>query len=158
MNQNKNNQIKLGKFVNTHGIKGEIRLLSKFDYTEELQPGKVVSIKDKEFVITNNRKHKNFTLLTFEGIDNINDIEFLKGNDIYGEGNSKELSVPEYVGYKVNIGDSEVGEVIDYFKQGTTWSLIVKLNEDKKTNIPFVDEFIDSIEENIIYLKDDRLI
>ena len=155
----KNKLVKLGKFVNTHGIKGEIRLLSDFDYDEELQPGKVVTITDKEFVIKSTRPHKNFLLITFEGIDNINDIEFLKGNDVYGEKISEETSIPEFIGNEVYLKDKYVGKVINYFEQGSIWSLVVKLEDGRETNIPMViEEFIEKIEDNKIYLKDRGLI
>jgi 16S rRNA processing protein RimM len=119
MQRQKNKVIKLGKFVNTHGIKGEIRFFSKFDYHEELQPEKKVFINDEEFIISSSRKHKKFILLTFEGITNINQIEYLKGNDIFGEKISKQESIPEYLGYKVILNNEVVAEVIDYFKQGS---------------------------------------
>jgi 16S rRNA processing protein RimM len=116
----RNNLIKLGKYVNTHGIKGEIRILSKFPHDEELQPGNKVLIKDQEFTINGFRKHKNFTLITFEGINNINDIEYLKGQFVYGESQSEEPYIPEYIGFEIVLNDEVVGEVTDYFLQGST--------------------------------------
>ena len=155
----RNKQLKLGKFVNTHGIKGEIRLLSDFYHEEELQPGKEIVIKDKTFTIKSTRPHKSFLLLALEGITNINDIEYLKGNDVYGDKISEDTSIPEFIDYEVILNDEVVGKVIDYFQQGSIWSLIVELNDGKQTNIPFVEEeFIKEIKENKIYLLDKGLI
>jgi len=67
---------RVGKIVNTHGIKGEVRVVSITDFPEErFRPGSVLVIKGidglKEFTVESSRKHKNFTLLKFKGIDNI---------------------------------------------------------------------------------------
>ena len=43
--------IKIGKIVNTHGIKGEVRLLSKFPYKDK------VFVKD--MIIYIDKKYKN---------------------------------------------------------------------------------------------------
>ena len=43
--------IKIGKYVNTHGIKGEIRILSNFSRKDLVfMPNKKIYIKDKEFI------------------------------------------------------------------------------------------------------------
>jgi 16S rRNA processing protein RimM len=119
MEKKANNLTAIGKFVNTHGIKGEIRLLSKYEYENEIEIGKKVIIKDKTFIINSKRKHKNFTLLTFEGISNINDIEYLKGNEIYTEISASKEHIPEYINSIIYLNKKEVGKVIDYFQQGS---------------------------------------
>ena len=51
--------IKIGKYVNTHGIKGEIRILSNFSRKDLVfMPNKKIYIKDKEFIIDKYRHHK----------------------------------------------------------------------------------------------------
>lgn len=145
--------INIGKFVNTHGIKGEIRLLSKYDYEAELQTGKTVVIKDREFKIRSTRKHKNFTLIFFEGINSINDIEHLKGNDIFAEKASEEISMPEYIGYEVYEGEEFIGEVIDFIMQGSTYSLVVRKENGGTNYLPMVEQFIEEINEEVIYIK-----
>ena len=44
--------IRIGKYVNTHGIKGEIRILSDFSRKDLIfKKGFKIYIKDNEFVI-----------------------------------------------------------------------------------------------------------
>ena len=47
--------IKIGKIVNTHGIKGELRLLSKFPYKDKVFINNItiyIDKKDKEIINT----------------------------------------------------------------------------------------------------------
>ena len=72
--------LNVGKIVNTQGIKGEVRVISKTDFPEErYQKGLCYYyFKRKapiELVVKSHRKHKNFDILSFEGHPNINDVE-----------------------------------------------------------------------------------
>ena len=68
MNQNVNNLLWIGTIVNTHGIKGELRILSDIDNIKErFAIGKNIFTKDSDdnitsFTITSMRLHKNFVL------------------------------------------------------------------------------------------------
>ena len=65
----------IGKIVNTHGIKGELRLLSKFSYKERVfVKGMTIYIgrnKEKEEIVSY-RHHKCFEMITLKGYSNIN--------------------------------------------------------------------------------------
>ena len=72
----------VGRIVNTHGIKGELRIKSDFDYNEKVfKPG--ITLYIGKFytpeVITSFRHHKEFEMVTFKGYDNINQVlKYLK--------------------------------------------------------------------------------
>ncbi len=150
MNQKENNLLWIGTLVNTHGVKGEVRIMSDSDQPEiTFAVGNELKYFNKEqegkLIIKSMRPHKQFILLTFEGINNINDIEWLKGTKMYCD--RPELEDGEYylkdlVGKSViDQNNNTIGEVIDIIDQGPYENLIVKLSENKKTNIPMVDEF-----------------
>ena len=41
------NYYEVGKIVNTHGIKGELKIISKTDFPEDrFKPGKILNIRD----------------------------------------------------------------------------------------------------------------
>lgn len=150
MNQKENNLLWLGTLVNTHGVKGEVRILTNSSTPEEtFAKGNVIKYKteDKigELTIKSMRPHKQFILLTFEGIDNINDIEWLKGSKIYcdrNELNDGEYYVHDLIGKSIYDQDDKlIGEIINIVEQGPYDNIIVKLKNEKKTNIPMVDEF-----------------
>ncbi len=63
---------KVGKIVNTQGLKGEVRVISTTDFAEDrYQKGVELALfRDGEFekllTVKSHRRHKNFDLLTFE--------------------------------------------------------------------------------------------
>lgn len=120
------NRVILGKYVNTHGIKGEIRIKSNFKYKERVfQIGNEIII-DKPYRITGYRIHKDYDMVTLEGINSINDIINLKGSLVYIE-RDKYLDDIEYtdddlIGMKVFCNNELIGNVSD----------IRYLNMDKK--------------------------
>ena len=67
----------IGKIVNTHGIKGELRLLSNFKYKNKvfLENRKIyIGDEKKEEMIKGYRHHKIFEMITLYGYDNINEV------------------------------------------------------------------------------------
>lgn len=74
------NYLEVGKIVNTHGIRGEVRVQSATDSPEErYAKGSelFVELSNNEYVpvvVNSHRVHKTFDLLTFEGYPNMNDV------------------------------------------------------------------------------------
>ena len=78
------NKVILGKYVNTHGIKGEIRIKSSFPYKDKVfKINNEIIINDANYVIKSYRVHKGFDMVTLEGISSINDIPFPKNTKVY---------------------------------------------------------------------------
>lgn len=78
------NYYEVGKIVNTHGIKGELKIISKTDFPEDrFKPGNILYIRDNgkinSYEIKSHRTHKQFEMITFKGLENINLVENLKG-------------------------------------------------------------------------------
>ena len=91
------NKIILGKYVNTHGIKGEIRIKSNFKYKERVfQIGNEIIINDIKYFISSYRKHKNYDMVTLKGIDDINKIPFNKNTLVYID-KEKYLNESDYL-------------------------------------------------------------
>ena len=73
--------LNVGKIVNTHGIRGEVRVISQTDFAlERYQPGKMLMLFRENqapltLTIDTYRRHKNFDLLSFEGYPSINQVE-----------------------------------------------------------------------------------
>ena len=166
MNQKeKNNLLWIGTIVNTHGIKGEIRILSDTkDPDNRFKKGNEIHYFDNNenietLVINSMRLHKKFILVTFVGYNNINDIEFIKGSKIYslkGQLNDDDFYFNETIGKDVfDQNNKLIGKVESIMNQGPYDSLIIKLNNGKSTNIPIVDEFEVKFdkEKNIVNIK-----
>ena len=97
--------LKIGKFVNTHGIKGEIRIKSDFSRKDLIfKKGNYIYINNKKFLIKSYRVHKNYDMLTFDGINNINEILPFKGNLVYIDPNDiHEFIIEDLIKYNIKI-------------------------------------------------------
>ncbi len=148
--------VEIGKIVNTHGIKGEVKVMSESDFTDErFQPGQHVTVKhskeEQTFVIASHRMHKNFHLLTFEGVQNINEIEHLKGSKIFQdqENDAIELDENEYyysdiIGCTVFVEKDAIGEVTEIFETGANDVWVV--NGEKEYLIPYIEDVVKDID------------
>ena len=151
--------IYIGKIVNTHGLKGEIRILSDFEYKDKVfvKGMKFYLGRKKEEVIVNSyRHHKNFEMITMEGFDDINQVERLKKLYVYIKKEDLKLGDNEYldsdlVGLDVLIDGNICGKVTDVRISGN--KILVINNNDKEVLVPYVDEFVKEIN-----LKDNYIV
>lgn len=141
----------IGEIVNTHGIKGEVKVISEFKFKEEVfKKGFVFYIgrfKDK-LVLDKYRKHKIYDMLIFEGITNINEVIIYKGEELYI--NREDLKIDGYlnedlIGFSVFEKDSFIGHISDIINNNAHDVLIIN-NEISRFMIPFVDEFVKEID------------
>ncbi len=146
----------IGKVVNTHGIKGEIRIKSNFKYKELVfQKGNHLYINEENLTINTYRVHKNFDMVTFIGITNINDVLKYKGKNVYIDRNEyifPSILNEDLIGLSVYGNGKLLGSLIAIEKNVNQELLIIK-NGDKKIFIPYVKEFIKSITKEKIEIK-----
>lgn len=71
--------IRVGVIINTFGVKGEVKIYPDIDYFDELER---VFIEGKEYKIEKLREQKDIIIAKFEGIDDINQIESLKNEEV----------------------------------------------------------------------------
>ncbi|MBR3229477.1 MAG: 16S rRNA processing protein RimM [Bacilli bacterium] len=142
----------IGDLVNTHGIKGEVKVISNFKYKEEVfKKDNIIYINDKKYIINTYRKHQKYDLLTLTGYENINDVINLKGNKIYINREDYTFSGilnEDLYGKKVYDKEKYIGnlkEIINNKKQ----ELLVIEKENKTYLVPYVDEFVKEINEDI---------
>lgn len=150
--------IYIGKIVNTHALKGEIRIISNFEFKDK------IFIKDnilyvgknyEELKIETYRKHKNYDMVKFYNLDNINDVLKYKGIDVYYDKEKLNLSSNEYldsdiIGLEAFYNNKLIGNIDEIEVNGGKKLLVIKSNL-----IPYDMNFIDSIDRNNkkIYLK-----
>lgn len=145
------NEIYIGEIVGTHGIKGEVRLISEFREKEYafLKGKKVYIGKNRdEFVIRTYRHHKKYDMLTFEGIDDINEVIDMRFEKVYMKRQDIELKVPleeEFVGLDVYFHEEKKGTVTGLLLRNMQDVLII-MNENQKYMIPIVNHFIKKVD------------
>lgn len=144
------NLLKIGRLVNTHGIKGEVRILSDFKFKDEVfKKGNSLIIgkyKDTK-IISSYRSHKDFDMVTFEGIDNINDVLSYKGYDVLIDRDLYTFSGIVYedlIGMSVYSNDTLIGTVEEVMKNHAHPILVI-MKDDVKNLVPFIDEFIEDV-------------
>lgn len=117
----------VGKIVNTHGIRGEVRVKSTTDFNDQrFAPGQILYIVQGkqapvEVKVKSHRQHKGLDLLVFEGLENINLVEQYKQADLkVSKDQQAELDEGDYY-YNQIIGlevvDQEDGTVYGTIKE-----------------------------------------
>lgn len=143
--------INIGKIVTTHGIKGELKIISNFDYkTEAFKIGNKVYLgKDKnEEVIQSYRVHKNYDMVTFNGYDNINQVLKYKNNNVFI--NKEDLKIDgyldsDYIGLVVYVNDKMIGRIRNIIKIPNN-SLFEIEDSEKVFYIPNNSDLIEKID------------
>lgn len=144
------NYLYIGKLVNTHGIKGEVRILSNFRYKDKVfvKGFKFYVGKDKkEYVVETYRKHKNFDMVVFKDNYDINLIEHLKGSFVYINKDELKLDKNKFLSvdlieFDVIINDKTIGVIKDVLDTPANEVLVL----DNNIMIPYVDAFIKEID------------
>ncbi|HHX16908.1 MAG TPA: 16S rRNA processing protein RimM [Mollicutes bacterium] len=136
----------VGKYVNTHGLKGEIKILSNLsDSSAFFKVGNTIYIGDNKipFTIKTYRKHQKYDMITFNEIDSFDEVLSYKGLKIYVNRDDTDVFlIEDIIGYKVYNNDIYIGDITEILK-GVKYDFIVV--GSKRIIIPYIDEFIVSV-------------
>ena len=143
----------IGKVAGTHGIKGEIRILSDFKYKDIVfQKGNHLYIDEDNLTIDTYRVHKNYDMVTFIGINDLNDVLKYKGQDVYIDRSEyvfPDLLNEDLIGAEVYDGEDLVG-VLAAVRKNANQELFVIKNGDKEYLVPNVEDFVKNIDKERI--------
>ena len=149
--------LQVGVITTTHGIRGEVKVFPttddahRFDYLQSvlLDTGKELCEIDIERV----KYFKQYVILKFKDVDNINDIEPYKGKSLYV---TREFAVPlkenEY--YIADLIDMEVylengeyfGTLMDVMETGANDVYVVHIESGKEVLIPAIKDCIKKVD------------
>ena len=79
----KQQYLEAGQIVNTHGIRGEVRILPWTDTPDFLRKFKTLYVDGKAMQVLSASVHKQQVIVRFSGIDDINAAMPLKGKTVY---------------------------------------------------------------------------
>lgn len=150
----------VGKIVNTHGIRGEVRIISQTDFPDErYAPGSVLyageerNADKKELIVEAHRRHKNFDLVKFEGLDSINAVESLKGQSLFvteeqlGELGDNEFYYHEIIGCEVYDENNKLlGKITEILSPGANDVWVVKRKGKKDALLPYIEDVVKSVD------------
>jgi 16S rRNA processing protein RimM len=147
------NYIYIGDIVNTHGIKGEVRILSHFKFKScVFVNGNFLYVGNfkKKLEIKSYRKHKIFDMVSFVGIDDINDVLEYKGEAVYIDRNEIKIDGilnEDLIDMDVYGNGNFLGSVADILNNGV-YDILVIENNEKRSLVPNIPEFIVNVDIN----------
>ncbi|AEG60065.1 ribosome maturation factor RimM [Desulforamulus ruminis] len=148
--------ITVGEIVNTQGIRGEVRVLPTTDYPERFQSTTkiLVLLRDQrlEYTIEKVWPHKQFIIVKFAEIPDLNAAEKMKGALL--QITRKELvALPkdnyyifDLVGLKVYEEGRELGELVQVLKTGANDVYVIKPPEGKDLLLPALKSVVKEID------------
>lgn len=160
----KNKYLECGKIINTHGIKGQVKLESFCDSPQVLAGLKKVYFLERDFYkevkVIGASVFKNFVIMSFDGINDCESAELLKGSIIYADRDDIALDegsffIADLIGLDVidNISGRIYGKITDVINRGASDIYVVSTPAGEKM-IPAVGEFIKKTDLNSgVYVK-----
>lgn len=150
------NYVSIGKITNFFGIKGEAKV--GFSDEKRIKEAKKVYLLDdkskQELNIASVRFHKNFAIIKFKEINDINELLQFKGqrifvlkNEVLGKLEENEFLVNDLIGcFVFNEKGEKLGEVISISNNSSQDLLNIKNGYGKIDMVPFVNEFFPSVD------------
>ena len=148
--------IQVGKIINTHGIKGEVKVHPLTDDKNRFNNLKTVYLGENKVKveIENVKYHKDLVILKFKEFNDINDILSFKEDYIYID-EEERVKLPEnhffiydIVGCQVfNADGGKIGIITDVLQSASNDVYVVKDDlKNKEYMIPAVKEFFINID------------
>ncbi|MGI8315102.1 ribosome maturation factor RimM [Halobacillus mangrovi] len=148
----------VGKIINTHGIKGEVKVQRITDFEERFQPGQLLywvndNKEPKELIVRSHRVHKGFDLLTFEDHPSINEVERYKNGmlmvteDAQEELEEYEFYFHEIIGCTVYLQTGEeIGQVKEILTPGANDVWVVKRTNQSDLLVPYIEPVVKKVD------------
>ncbi len=144
--------LQVGVISSTHGIRGEVKVFPTTDDPMRFKKLKKVLLdtgrERLELEVQSVRFFKQFAIVKFKGIDNINDIERYKGKGLFvpredavplGE---DEYYIADLIGMEVFTEDGHFGVVRDVMETGANEVYIVESDEHGEVLIPAIRQCV----------------
>ncbi len=145
--------LEAGKIINTHALKGEVRIYPYCDSADFLCQVKKLYIDGQSYKVNAARPHKGQALIKFKGINSIEEAEALLGKMVYFSKKDINLDEGQYfiddiLGMTVqDIDTDEVyGKVTDVFTTGA--NDVFEVTGERVLLVPKIDSVVLNIDLN----------
>ena len=146
-------RFQVGVITSTHGIKGEVKVFPTTDNPKRFKKNMEVILDTgkEELLLTveSVKFFKQFVILKFKDIDNINDVEKYKTKSLYvTRANAVRLKKDEYfiadlIGLTVvDESDKVIGTLTDVIETGANDVYVVKMENEKEVLLPAIKQCI----------------
>lgn len=158
------NSILIGKIVNIHGIKGEIKIYPYTDDIENLSKLKEIYLDEKlekKYIIKSSKIQKNMLILKLDSIDSVEKAEKLRNMNLYipklevKEEDTyyiEDLISLEVIDIKNNVS---IGKITYVFNNGANDVYEILTNDGKKVYFPAIKQVVKKVDikDNKIYVE-----
>lgn len=158
------NSILIGKIVNIHGIKGEIKIYPYTDDIENLSKLKEIYLDEKlekKYIIKSSKIQKNMLILKLDSIDSVEEAEKLRNMNLYipklkvQEEDTyyiEDLISLEVIDIKNNVS---IGKITYVFNNGANDVYEILTNDGKKVYFPAIKQVVKQVDikNNKIYVE-----
>jgi len=142
--------LEAGEIVNTHGVRGEVKIVPWADSAEFLRGFKQLYINGTDYRLRGSFVHKDCLIASLEGVEDVNAAMVLKGKRVCIDRTAVRLPKGKYflsdiIGAKVVSEDgSEIGTLADVIENPTQNVYVVR--GETEHLIPAVPEFIRGVD------------
>ena len=160
----KKQYLECAKIINTHGVRGDVKLESLCDSPEVLASLERVFVleggKYREIEITHASVFKQFVLTKLEGVDDMDSAAAMKGTMLYASRDDFELGEGDYfiadlLGLPVidNKDGKVYGKIADVINRGASDIYVISTPGGERM-MPVVDEFVKRVDtESGVYVE-----
>ncbi|MDD3766028.1 MAG: ribosome maturation factor RimM [Eubacteriales bacterium] len=150
----KNGFLEIGKVVNTHALRGELKVVPWCDNPQIFLGLGHVYIDSKPFDIESAKEHKGSILLKLKGVDSIEQAQELKDKNtiLYvtraqlGELPKDTYYIIDLIGLKVYEGDKFLGTIEDCFPTGGNDVYVVRSEDGRRILIPAIKQVVKKVD------------
>lgn len=142
--------LEIGQIVNTHGLKGDVRVDPWCDGPEFICQFKKLYLKDGSTVIVEKaRSQKNVAVLKLKGVDTIEQADLMRRTVLYVNRDDVQLDEGEFfiqdiVGCEVKDADTNTvyGKITEVLKTGANDVYQVTDDNGKNYLVPVIDDVV----------------
>ena len=153
--------IDAGRIVNTHGVRGEVKIEVWLDSPDYLKSFPRIFVGGKEYRLLDGFRQKHFLIASLEGVEDVNAAAVLKGRTVCVARADAKLPeggyfLCELIGARVQREDgSIVGVVRDILEKPASDLYVVEDTEGREMLIPIIEAFIVSTDaaEGVITVR-----
>lgn len=155
-NMEKKQYLECAVIINTHGVRGDVKLESLCDSPEVLADLSRVFVREggayREIKVLHASVFKQFVLVGLEGVNDMDAAAALKGTTLYADRDDFDLEEGDYfivdlIGLPVidQISGKEYGKIADVINRGASDIYVVKTPAGERM-MPVVEEFVKNVD------------
>jgi 16S rRNA processing protein RimM len=157
-------RLQVGIISSTHGVRGEVKVFPTTDDVKRFKKLKSVILdtgkENIELEIESVKFFKQFAILKFKGIDDINDVQKYRQKSLYVTRdkavrlNRDEYFIADLIDLKViDENDEEIGVLTDVMQTGANDVYVIRMNDGRELLLPAIKECVLKVDIDAGFVK-----